>query len=132
MGYDTKKISSACIFLFFLIPLIISFACPTPSLDKLQASASVSKTEFQVFQIKKTDLPIFLNSNEKGRRNKNEKGLYRNTMKRKRTKNLNTRPFTAMLPKGYVPPSGSSPCHNVYPNSVTFFCGLSAERYPVP
>ncbi|KAH0696848.1 hypothetical protein KY290_014269 [Solanum tuberosum] len=35
------------------------------------------------------------------------------------------RTYTAMLPKGYVPPSGSSPCHNTYPNSVTFFCHFS-------
>lgn len=35
------------------------------------------------------------------------------------------RTYTAMLPKGFVPPSGSSPCHNTYPNSITFFCHLS-------
>lgn len=33
--------------------------------------------------------------------------------------------YRAMLPKGFVPPSGSSPCHNTYPNSVTFFCHFS-------
>ncbi|KAH0717681.1 hypothetical protein KY285_013712 [Solanum tuberosum] len=37
------------------------------------------------------------------------------------------RTYTAMLPKGYVPPSGSSPCHNTYPNSVTFFCHFSTR-----
>nr|GMD09745.1 Proteasome subunit alpha type-5 [Ipomoea batatas] len=36
------------------------------------------------------------------------------------------RAFSAMLPKGFVPPSGSSPCHNTYPNSVTFFCNDDA------
>ncbi|KAF3658629.1 putative agamous-like MADS-box protein AGL62-like [Capsicum annuum] len=35
------------------------------------------------------------------------------------------RTYSAMLPKGFVPPSGSSPCHNTYPNSVAFFCQLS-------
>lgn len=44
-----------------------------------------------------------------------------NNWKRKRT-------YSAMLPKGYVPPSGSSPCHNTYPNSVTFFCHLSTTN----
>lgn len=108
MGYYNRKIFSICISLFFLLSLIIiviSFACATPSLGKLQHTAPVSKTELQAFQIK------------------NDKGLHRNTMKNKkkikRTKKFNTRLFSAMLPKGYVPPSSPSPRHN----------GLSAERY---
>ncbi|KAG2238907.1 hypothetical protein Bca52824_089767 [Brassica carinata] len=36
--------------------------------------------------------------------------------------------FSAMLPKGFVPPSGSSPCHNQNPNSATtLFCDLSTQ-----
>lgn len=42
------------------------------------------------------------------------------------------RTFSAMLPKGFVPPSGSSPCHNQYPNSVTFFCDLISTRQTSP
>ncbi|AEE84028.1 hypothetical protein AtNW77_Chr4g0294271 [Arabidopsis thaliana] len=36
--------------------------------------------------------------------------------------------FSVMLPKGFVPPSGSSPCHNQNPNSATtLFCDLSTQ-----
>ncbi|KAL0727599.1 hypothetical protein Bca4012_023692 [Brassica carinata] len=36
--------------------------------------------------------------------------------------------YSAMLPKGFVPPSGSSPCHNQNPNSATtLFCDLSTQ-----
>ncbi|CAH8306395.1 unnamed protein product [Eruca vesicaria subsp. sativa] len=36
--------------------------------------------------------------------------------------------FSVMLPKGFVPPSGSSPCHNQNPNSATtVFCDLSTQ-----
>ncbi|CAN8274644.1 unnamed protein product [Cochlearia groenlandica] len=36
--------------------------------------------------------------------------------------------FSVMLPKGFVPPSGSSPCHNQNPNSVnTLYCDLSTQ-----
>lgn len=34
--------------------------------------------------------------------------------------------FSVMLPKGFVPPSGSSPCHNENPqsSSLAFYCHL--------
>ncbi|ESQ55576.1 hypothetical protein EUTSA_v10027023mg [Eutrema salsugineum] len=36
--------------------------------------------------------------------------------------------FSVMLPKGFVPPSGSSPCHNQNPNSATtLYCDLSTQ-----
>ncbi|CAG7886943.1 unnamed protein product [Brassica rapa] len=36
--------------------------------------------------------------------------------------------FSVMLPKGFVPPSGSSPCHNQNPDSAsTLFCDLSKQ-----
>ncbi|CAA7042775.1 unnamed protein product [Microthlaspi erraticum] len=36
--------------------------------------------------------------------------------------------FSVMLPKGFVPASGSSPCHNQSPNSATtLFCDLSTQ-----
>lgn len=36
--------------------------------------------------------------------------------------------FSVMLPKGFVPPSGSSPCHNQNPNSATTLsCDLSTQ-----
>lgn len=35
------------------------------------------------------------------------------------------RQYSVMLPKGLAPPSGSSPCHNRYPDSITLYCELS-------
>ncbi|PIN04679.1 hypothetical protein CDL12_22787 [Handroanthus impetiginosus] len=106
MGYYNSKIIRICISVFFILSLITSFACSTttPLLDK-----------FQTINAKET-APVNL---------LNEKGF---KLKRKRMKKLDhSRTFSAMLPKGYVPPSGSSPCHNLYPNSVTFFCDLPAQ-----
>ncbi|XP_070049489.1 uncharacterized protein [Nicotiana tomentosiformis] len=68
----------------------------------------------------------------KDKRKKKKKA--RLNLKRKRgNKNseyYSSRSFSAMLPKGFVPPSGNSPCHNTYPNSVTFFCDLSTPKLP--
>ena len=46
---------------------------------------------------------------------------------KKKKKNKATA-FSAMLPKGFVPPSGSSPCHNENPEFVAFYCHLSATN----
>lgn len=40
----------------------------------------------------------------------------------KNFKTSTSKAFSAMLPKGLVPPSGSSPCHNDSPKSVAFYC----------
>lgn len=49
----------------------------------------------------------------------NKKRKIRKMMKHRRRKNMDkkSRPFFVMLPKGFVPPSGSSPCHNDNPDS---------------
>ncbi|CAA6665257.1 unnamed protein product [Spirodela intermedia] len=31
-----------------------------------------------------------------------------------------------MLPRGFVPPSSSSACHNAAPDSLRLFCGVAA------
>ncbi|KAG8385291.1 hypothetical protein BUALT_Bualt03G0026700 [Buddleja alternifolia] len=137
MGFK-MILASIFISIFFLLSLIVSFACPTSLLDHDNAPAVSKTTDFQAdrFKIKKSSpvLPVFLNSNHQ---NKNDdqksSNLYtKRFMNRKRSMNKfeeasRRTTFAAMLPKGYVPPSGSSPCHNVYPNSVAFFCDFSAE-----
>ncbi|KAE9594595.1 hypothetical protein Lalb_Chr18g0055481 [Lupinus albus] len=75
-----------------------------------------------VFYLKNTD-PKFFTKQETikkmKRSKKNRKKMCKN--------NVKTKPFYVMLPKGFVPPSGSSPCHNDLPNSVSFFhCHLTS------
>lgn len=118
------KNSSTTIFisLLFLLSFIFSFVRPTTTPAVLLQPSH----DLQSFQIKNA---VFLNTNDKPNNLHRKKKLL--TKKKKRlimNNNLDDeRRFSAMLPKGYVPPSGSSPCHNVYPNSVTFFCDLSAQ-----
>ncbi|KAL2502275.1 hypothetical protein Fot_36123 [Forsythia ovata] len=81
-------------------------------------------TKYQKF-IVKNSTPFFLN--KWWHQNKKKKGL---NMKKTKIKNFNAKHFLVMLSKGFVPLSGSSQCHNMYPNSVTFFCDLSTERQP--
>ncbi|KAI4370974.1 hypothetical protein MLD38_019259 [Melastoma candidum] len=38
------------------------------------------------------------------------------------------RQFSVMLPKGLVPPSSLSLCHNGYPDSITAHCELSSSK----
>ncbi|KAJ8638966.1 hypothetical protein MRB53_015660 [Persea americana] len=49
-------------------------------------------------------------------------------LKKKNIKAMDSRPFTAMLPRGFVPPSGSSSCHNDIPNSMDFYCDESTTN----
>nr|XP_004486288.1 uncharacterized protein LOC101492680 [Cicer arietinum]XP_004486289.1 uncharacterized protein LOC101493016 [Cicer arietinum] len=87
----------------------------------------------QVFYLKNTDsTPMFLRKQERVKnrrmnRNKNMKQRKQRKQRKKMVKNMmqSSRPFSVMLPKGFVPPSGSSPCHNNQPNSVSFHCHLT-------
>ncbi|KAL5989959.1 hypothetical protein ACLOJK_010854 [Asimina triloba] len=47
--------------------------------------------------------------------------------RKKKMRDIDPRSFSAMLPKGFVPPSGSSPCHNDAPESesIDFYCDYS-------
>ncbi|GAA0150970.1 hypothetical protein LIER_09790 [Lithospermum erythrorhizon] len=119
MAYYYSKMTIFMICSVLVFSLIISFVCALPSQEVQPSNAEkVLSQHHQVYNIKKM-MPLKI---------KNERGMMMVRMKQKRKKldkNFETRRvFSAMLPKGYVPPSGSSPCHNVYPNSVTFFCDL--------
>ncbi|KAB1221328.1 hypothetical protein CJ030_MR2G005425 [Morella rubra] len=115
-----------CLFLFLFLVLINASCTSTSSSHEIQpqAAADVPPVHYHVFYIKNTK-PFVLNKQDhdlgKKRRSKKK-------MRRKKIKNINSRPFSVMLPKGFVPPSGSSPCHNEYPNSVTFFCEFSTAK----
>jgi hypothetical protein len=96
----------------------------------------------QVFYLKNTDQPpMFLNKQErikKMRMNRNKNKMKKQSKQRKqrthrkkmvKNKMVSPKPFSVMLPKGFVPPSGSSPCHNDQPNSVnSFHCYLASTE----
>ena len=108
-----------------------------------RGSADVEAVQYRLFYIKNTT-PFYnvdrvkrstnrvVPTSSKNIKRKNIKKKTTMMMRRKKIKNFETtsRPFSVMLPKGFVPPSGSSPCHNENPNSVVFFCQLAASPKP--
>lgn len=117
------------------------------STQKTEAYLNGNESPHQLVYIKKTT-PFILNRrlqrNHHHRRRRYDHHYYfyyRHTLRRradyfkmmaKKSNGLNrpVRPdtFSVMLPKGFVPPSGSSPCHNQNPNSATtLFCDLSTQ-----
>ncbi|KAE8659628.1 Alpha-mannosidase 3 isoform 1 [Hibiscus syriacus] len=97
-----------------------------PKINATDPSGRQPAAAYQVLRIKNTT-PYFLNKLERGFDKKRKRKL---TKRRKinMDSNFKTRPFTVMLPKGFVPPSGSSPCHNDKPDTAVsqdLICGLS-------
>lgn len=106
--------------LVFLLFSVLSSSSP----EDQPIPAAASATYYRLFHIKKTS-PYFLKNKQAAQWRR-----YKKLMKKKRMEyiKIDTRAFTTMLPKGFVPPSGSSPCHNDFPNSITFFCHLSSQK----
>jgi len=143
-----KCILITLFFLFFLmIPHTASSSSPSSSHSsnnnqEIQSqNPSSTNTELshyhQVFYLKNTDPPMFLSIQERIKKLKMNRNKNKNMMKQKKhrkhkkkiVKNMvKSRPFSVMLPKGFVPPSGSSPCHNDQPNSVSFHCYLTSTE----
>ncbi|KAL6546388.1 hypothetical protein OROMI_022109 [Orobanche minor] len=131
MACNNSKIFTIIIFLFSLLSLIIISFASSPAVssslfinDHRQPQTSPPDDKYyHGFRIRRMTKETFPNKNHGGetilRKNKSETT--------KNNNNIDARRFSAMLPKGYVPPSGSSPCHNLYPNSVTFFCAEVRE-----
>lgn len=102
------------------------------------SSTTIPTHYHQDFYLKNRDSStISLSKQErvKKRRIKRNKNMLKH--RKKMIKNNNnmmqsSRPFSAMLPKGFVPPSGSSPCHNDQPNSLSssFHCHISTTAQP--
>ncbi|KAE8688651.1 Alpha-mannosidase 3 isoform 1 [Hibiscus syriacus] len=121
----------ALLFIFFAF-LLLSFSSSSASCNEIRPKINTTYPSdrppaagYQVLRIKNTT--PFLNKPERGF----EKKRKRKMMKRRKINmdnNFKTRPFTVMLPKGFFPPSGSSPCHNDKPDSAVaqdLICGLS-------
>ncbi|XP_058092644.1 uncharacterized protein LOC131239104 [Magnolia sinica] len=123
MGLNHNLGLWAFLFFFFLVLLISSLPSPAMS-HQIRANANAPShlsRRFQVYKIKNTtpyllDEDLNKNSNRRKRR------------KKKKIKPFETRTFSAMLPKGFVPPSGSSPCHNDMPDSINFYCDYSTTN----
>ncbi|KAI6705855.1 hypothetical protein NL676_008817 [Syzygium grande] len=106
----------------FLIVAFPSLSGGTPSSTAPSGAPTLARQQqLQEFRVKNGPQPSFL---DRGRYKK------RKAMKRKPpTNDLRTRPFSVMLPKGFIPPSGSSPCHNDDPvDSVMVYCSLSITK----
>ncbi|OIT36466.1 hypothetical protein A4A49_55212 [Nicotiana attenuata] len=73
---------------------------------------------------------LHLSTKDKRKKKKKARLNLKRKKGNKKSEYYSSRSFSAMLPKGFVPPSGNSPCHNTYPNSVTFFCDLSTPKLP--
>lgn len=127
MGFN-QTIKFFCTFLLLLLISIVAFSSASSCHIVIQPSTPAKElTQYQVFYIKNTNPFILEKEPNKNRKEKRKMMM----MKRRKEmiKNFKTRSFSAMLPKGSVPPSGSSPCHNQKPNSkVTFFCDLSTTK----
>ncbi|KAJ4981073.1 hypothetical protein NE237_031910 [Protea cynaroides] len=113
MGFNHKLGFWA--FLFFLILFISFFSAPNLSFKPQADAPSNVPTHYQVLKVKNT-MPFFLNEDLTKKQKKR---------KRRKSKNFRSRPFSVMLPKGFVPPSGSSRCHNDAHESSTFYCDFS-------
>ncbi|KAE8655329.1 Alpha-mannosidase 3 isoform 1 [Hibiscus syriacus] len=123
----------ALLLIFFAFLLLISFSSSPASCNEIHPKINTADpshrqppSAYQVLRIKNTT-PFLLNKPERGFEKKRKRKM---TKRRKinMDSNFKTRPFTVMLPKGFVPPSGSSPCHNDKPDSAVaqdLICGLS-------
>ncbi|KAB2637197.1 hypothetical protein D8674_027731 [Pyrus ussuriensis x Pyrus communis] len=139
MGFSNSQITFYCMICTFLFLLrtpsssaLISSssstsASPKPHEIQPQTPTAAIPTAAAVFYIKNTP-PFEMDKQEPIKKNRKMRHKRNMNKKRKKTttkKDFKTAPFSVMLPKGFVPPSGSSPCHNAYPNSVAFFCDLA-------
>ncbi|KAI3495426.1 hypothetical protein L1887_37766 [Cichorium endivia] len=104
---------------------MISSAAPSPPPRPPTYSVIKNKKTSSTFLIyskhHKRRQVLFTNKNRKrSETTKNSKNKY--------VVDRDDKVFSVMLPKGNVPPSGSSSCHNDYPNSVASLCALSSRK----
>ncbi|RDX79563.1 hypothetical protein CR513_40000, partial [Mucuna pruriens] len=122
---NLKCICTITLFILFLLSHTAS------SQQEIQPSTTTPTHYYQVFYLKNTGSTSFT-TQERHKKRKRTIKRNKNTMKH-RSKNMQqSRPFSVMLPKGFVPPSGSSPCHNDQPNTICriemTFKGMGANQ----
>ncbi|XVF27332.1 hypothetical protein REPUB_Repub14bG0098200 [Reevesia pubescens] len=137
MGFNNQTLKHFLAFLVilfaFLLLLLSTSSSPASCneiLPKINTDPNYNQpaAAYRVLRIKNTT-PFFLNKPAEDFDKKRSKRKMMNRRKISKNNNFKTRrPFSVMLPKGFVPPSGSSPCHNDKPDSSvahTLICGLS-------
>ncbi|KAK1368923.1 Alpha-mannosidase 3 [Heracleum sosnowskyi] len=108
--------------LLLVLTFLLSCSASSSPEDQNTPVPATSVAYYRVFHIKNKQA-------QEWRRYKKKKNMeYRKKKRGSNVINIDTRAFSTMLPKGFVPPSGSSPCHNDFPNSITFFCQLSSQK----
>ncbi|EHA8591812.1 hypothetical protein COCNU_scaffold178732G000010 [Cocos nucifera] len=123
MGFSHGLGFWAFLLCFFLLSLLLS-SLPSPSISQpihqpyaLRLAAAPPRQLFHIMKPKPDPSDGDLVKNSKRRRRRRRR-------KKKSPSSFTSRPFSAMLPRGFnVPPSGSSSCHNDVPNNIDFFCG---------
>ncbi|OWM73070.1 uncharacterized protein LOC116205921 [Punica granatum] len=95
----------------------------SPSRSLLHVDRHRRLRQEQVFHVKKSPPPPPFLKNKRSKRAKRKKRSHDDDRDR-----MKAGPFAVMLPKGPVPPSGSSSCHNGIPDSVAALCSLSSGK----
>ncbi|KAK7303121.1 hypothetical protein RJT34_14022 [Clitoria ternatea] len=131
MGNLNQTFKCMCITLFFLFLLSYTVSSHSSTTQQIQnqnpsSTTTLSQQHHQVFYLKNSD-PMFPTKQERFKKRK-IKRMRHKKKKKNILKNIESRPFYVMLPKGFVPPSGSSPCHNDQPNSLSFHCHLTTKE----
>ena len=139
---NNQAFKCLCTTLFLLILIThTAYSSPSSNQEIQPQNPSPSTTTstlahyHQVFYLKNKDPTMFVTRQERAKKrmriNRNKK--MKHMRKKKMVKNLHqSRPFSVMLPKGFVPPSGSLPCHNDQPTSMfsSFHCHLATNAQP--
>ncbi|URE35215.1 hypothetical protein MUK42_03244 [Musa troglodytarum] len=115
---------SHCLALLSSLVFFLLFS-PPPS-SAVAPSHLVPERDRQVFHVKKPRPGPYPSD---GRRTKNS-GWRRKASKRSPVYDLRARTFSAMLPRGFVPPSGSTWCHNDAPSSINPLCEEKSVSRP--
>ncbi|XP_038701208.1 uncharacterized protein LOC119998022 [Tripterygium wilfordii] len=116
-----------CFLLCFLFLLVKSSSVLNHESIQPKIDDPKEASHYRVLYMKKTK-PFFLDKQEVNKRRK------RRLKNKKMMKEFKTSSgVSAMLPKGFVPPSGSgTPCHNQKHNSDFTFCDLSTANNNKP
>ncbi|KAL2341138.1 hypothetical protein Fmac_009078 [Flemingia macrophylla] len=121
-----------CTITLFIIFLLSYATSSTQEIQLQNPSSTIPSTQYyQVFYLKNThSSATFFTKQERFKKRRIKRNKNHMKQRQKMIKNMQqSRSFSAMLPKGFVPPSGSSPCHNDQPNSLSsFHCHLSTAQ----
>ncbi|GKU92562.1 hypothetical protein SLEP1_g6273 [Rubroshorea leprosula] len=136
MGSPTSNLNHYFFVFVFLFLFLSSLSCPISCDQTLDRPESSRPSGYRVFYVKNARPLFLINRRREVVLDSTRRRTGRMMIKRKKNNKVtggddsrSTRPFTVMLPKGFVPPSGSSPCHNENPNSaVTSYCELSNSK----